>query len=75
VSDDPTLWTFPDLPDEAVIALHDFLELFTIGFQNHYFTQLRRAYYDPPSATCDPRQPPSACDPDPQILPLDDPPF
>lgn len=66
MSDELTPLVFPDLPDEAVIALHDFLETFTVCFQNHYFTQLRRAYDSPP---------PPACDHDQQSLPFDDPPF
>ena len=74
MSDDPRLLAFPDLSDEAVIALHDLLERVTICFENRYFTQLRRIYYTPPS-TYNPGQPPPACNPDQQILPFDDPPF
>lgn len=56
---------FPDLPDEAVIALNAFLEEFYVRFQNHYFAQMHRYYHDHP----DPAPP------DPTPLPLDDPPF
>ena len=65
MSDDPRLLAFPDLSDEAVIALHDLLEMVTICFENRYFTQLRRIYYTPPSTF----------HADQQILPFDDPPF
>lgn len=33
---------FPQLPDEAVIAINDFLEEFYRCFQNHYFGQMHR---------------------------------
>lgn len=67
VNDDPDLFPFPELPDEAVIAVNDFIEELYIRFQNHYFAQMLRRYdHDRP-------------DPDrysDQItLPLDDPPF
>jgi len=67
---DPDLFVFPELPDEAVIAVKDFLEEFYTRFQNHYFAQMHRYDHDRP----DP-------DPDPDryndqiVLPLDDPPF
>jgi hypothetical protein len=60
---------FPDLPDEAVIAINDFLEEFYTRFQNHYFAQMLR---------CDFGRRPR---PHPQpaysqmTLPLSDPPF
>ncbi len=71
----PDVIDFPDLPDEAVFALNDFLEILTTCFQNHYFTQLRRAYYSPPPPDCRPDPPSSARAPDQPLLPLDDPPF
>ncbi len=59
--DAPEPFDFPDLPDEAVIAINEFLEEFCRRFDNHYFAQLHRYYYERP------RQ---------QIsLPLNDPPF
>jgi hypothetical protein len=33
---------FPELPDDAVIALNDFLEQLYTDFQNHYFAQMHR---------------------------------
>ena len=57
---------FPELPDEAIIALNDFLEEFYIRFQEHYFAQMHRYYHD-------------QLRPDPDLgqmtLPLADPPF
>jgi hypothetical protein len=44
--DDPELFTFPSLPDEAVVALNQFLETFSTLFQNHYFAQMHRWYHD-----------------------------
>jgi len=54
---------FPDLPDEAVIAVNDFLEELYTRFQNHYFAQMHRYYHD--EFATDPSSPP----------PLNDPPF
>lgn len=64
--DDPELFTFPALPDEAVVALNQFLETFYTHFQNHYFAQMHRCYHEL-------HQPPH--DHDHVPLPLDDPPF
>lgn len=36
---------FPDLPDEAVIAIDAFLEEFYTRFQNHHFAQIHRYYH------------------------------
>jgi hypothetical protein len=55
---------FPDLPDEAVIAIDNFLEELYTRFQNHYFAQMHRYYHDRPTAELDLDQ-----------LPLADPPF
>lgn len=64
--DEPDFIAFPDLPDEAVIALNDLLEEFYTRFQNHYFAQMHRYYHD--RSTPDPS--------DNQMpLQLDDPPF
>jgi hypothetical protein len=59
---------FPPLCDEAVLAIHDLLEDLLLNFQNRYFAQLHRAYYEN-----QPRRDPF----DPQLsLPLqDEPPF
>lgn len=39
-------FVFPELSDEAVIALEHFLEEFFIAFQNHYFAQMHRWYHE-----------------------------
>jgi hypothetical protein len=66
VPDGPNFIDFPDLPDEAVIALNNFLEQLYAAFQNHYFAQMHRYYHDDPASDRDNGQRP---------LPLDDPPF
>jgi hypothetical protein len=38
-------FVFPELPDEAVVALNRFLEDFYTAFQNHYFAQIHRWYH------------------------------
>lgn len=57
---------FPELPDEAIIAINDFLEEFYTRFQERYSDQMHRYYHDRPH-------------PDPDLgqmtLPLSDPPF
>jgi hypothetical protein len=63
--DDPDLLTFPSLPDEAVVALNQFLETFYTHFQNHYFAQMHRHYHERPPPRDHDQMPP----------PLDDPPF
>jgi len=45
MSDDTDLFVFPELPDEAVVALDQFLEAFYNHFQNHYFAQMHRWYH------------------------------
>jgi hypothetical protein len=66
MNDDPDPFQFPELPDEAVVALNNFLEELFTQFQNHYFAQMHRYYADLP-------------EPDrytnPMTLPMDDPPF
>jgi hypothetical protein len=37
-------FVFPELPDEAVVALEYLLEDFYTAFQNHYFAQIHRWY-------------------------------
>lgn len=55
---------FPELPDEAVIAINDFLEELYMRFQNHYFAQMHRYYQDRPVPDPDLQQtPPSLPDP------------
>jgi hypothetical protein len=66
MNDDPDLFVFPELCDEAVIALNHFLEEFYIHFQNHYFDQMHQYYADLPKPDRYTTQMP---------LPLDDPPF
>lgn len=66
LNDDPDPLVFPELSDEAVIAINDFIEAFYTRFQNHYFAQLHRYYHDR-------RDPPPHNDP--IAAPLDDPPF
>ncbi len=39
---DPDPFVFPEMPNEAVIAVNDFLEEFYTRFQNHYFAQMHR---------------------------------
>ena len=63
---DPDLFAFPELPDEAVIAINDFIEAFYTRFQNHYFAQMHR--YDQRRPDADPCR----CQ---MALPLGDPPF
>jgi len=60
-------FAFPELPDEAVVALDQFLEAFYQHFQNHYFVQMHRWYH-----ALDQRQ--RYNDPMPSP-PLKDPPF
>jgi hypothetical protein len=66
MNDDPDLFVFPELCDEAVVALNHFLEEFYTQFQNHYFAQMHRHYADLPEPDRYNDQMP---------LPLDDPPF
>jgi len=47
--EDADRFAFPDLPEEAVVALDQFLEDFYHHFQNHYFAQL------PPALPRNPR--------------------
>lgn len=65
MNDDPDLFAFPELGDEAVIALNDFLEQFYTCFQNHYFAQMHRDDANSRPVRSNNQMP----------LPLDDPPF
>ena len=66
MNDDPDPFAFPEISDEAVIAVNDFLEQFYTHFQNHYFAQMHRYYADLRDL---------ARDNDHISMPLDDPPF
>jgi hypothetical protein len=44
--EDTDRFVFPELPDEAVIALELFLEELYTAFQNHYFAQMHRWYHE-----------------------------
>lgn len=46
--DDTEPFVFPELPDEAVVALNRFLEDFHTAFQNHYFAQMHHWYQPQP---------------------------
>jgi hypothetical protein len=55
------------MPDEAVVAIDQFLEAFYHRSQNHYFAQMHRWYYGLDERESDRGAPPT--------LPLKDPPF
>jgi hypothetical protein len=42
MDEDPDRFVFPDLPDEAVVAIEQFIEAFYHRFETHYFAQLHR---------------------------------
>ena len=42
---------FPDLPDEAVVAIDNFLTEFLTRFQDHYFDQMHRTTTTGPRKT------------------------
>jgi hypothetical protein len=68
MAEDTDPFTFPELPDEAAVALDQFLEAFYHHFQNHYSLQLYRWYH-----ALDERE---ARNPMPsRQRPLEDPPF
>ncbi|TAK52432.1 MAG: hypothetical protein EPO25_13515 [Gammaproteobacteria bacterium] len=67
MGDDTDPFVFPEMPDEAVVAIEQFLEAFYHHFQNHYFAQMHRWYH-----AIDQRQRDN--DPMPS-RPPDDPPF
>ena len=66
MDEDPRLYPFPELPDEAVAALSDCLDELYTRFHDHYFGQLHRYYHDRPE--------PDRYN-DQIALPLGDPPF
>lgn len=61
--DDTDRFVFPDLPDEAVVALDQFLEDFYTAFQNHYFAQMHRWYHELAQRQPDDDQMPLPLDP------------
>jgi len=61
--DDTDRFPFPELTDEAVIALEHFLEEFFIAFQNHYFGQMHRYYQELARRQYDDEQMPLPLDP------------
>lgn len=67
MADDADPFLFPDMPDEAVVAIDQFLETFYLHFQHHYFAQMHRWYHALDEREADRTPPPT--------LPLKDPPF
>ena len=67
MNEDTDPFVFPDMPDEAAVAIDQFLEAFYHHFQNHYGMQLHRCYHalDEREARRGP----------PPTRPLKDPPF
>jgi len=61
--DDTDLFVFPELPNEAVVALDRFLEDFYTAFQNHYFAQMHRRYHELAQRRPDDSQMPLPLDP------------
>ena len=59
------LFVFPELPDEAVVALDRFLEDLYTAFQNHYFAQIHRWYHELAQRRSDDDQMPLPLDPSP----------
>ena len=45
MANDADPFVFPDIPDEAVVAIDRFLEAFYNHSQNHYFAQMHRWYH------------------------------
>lgn len=45
MDEDTDRFVFPDMSDEAVVAIDQFLEAFYQRFQNHYFAQMHRWYH------------------------------
>ena len=45
MSEETDPFIFPNMPDEAVVAIDQFLEAFYLRFQNHYFAQMHRWYH------------------------------
>jgi hypothetical protein len=62
-NDNTERFVFPDLSDEAVVAVERFLEDFYIAFQNHYFGQMNRWYQELAQRRNDDDQMPLPLDP------------
>lgn len=45
MNEDTDRFVFPDMPDEAVVAIDQFPEAFYHRFQNHYFVQMHWGYH------------------------------
>ena len=45
MANDADPFVFPDMPDEAVVAIDRLLEAFYNHFQNPYFAQMHRWYH------------------------------
>ena len=45
MDEDTDRFVFPEMPDEAVVAIEQFIEAFYQRFQNHYFAQMHRWYH------------------------------
>jgi hypothetical protein len=56
-------FAFPEMSDEAVMALEHFLEEFFVAFQNHYFGQMHRYYQELGQRQYDDEQMPLPLDP------------
>ncbi len=54
---------FPELSDEAVMAVEYFLEEFFVAFQNHYFGQMHRYHQELAQRQHDDEQMPLPLDP------------
>jgi hypothetical protein len=67
MSEETDPFIFPDMPDEAVVAIDLLLEAFYNRFQNHYFAQMHRYYHALDERVANRGPPPT--------LPLKDPPF
>jgi len=45
MNEDTDRFVFPDMPDEAVVAIDQFFEAFYHRFQSHYFAPMHRWYH------------------------------
>jgi hypothetical protein len=65
MNEDTDPFVFPDMPDEAVVAIEQFIEAFYHRFENHYFAQLHRWYHalDQRARDNDPMPSRTPCDP------------
>lgn len=63
MGNDVDRFNFPELSDEALIALEHFLEEFYTAFQNHYFAQMHRCYHELAQRQCNDEPIPLPLDP------------